>query len=88
MDRAPDSDSGPEAFIAAALVLVALPLVILIGVVALALAARVGILPGLGDVRSGRDSWPSVAMLVVWVLVAVAVVLKFALRVARRPLRR
>jgi len=84
MDDTSDTDSGPAAFIAAALVLVALPLVILIGVVALALAARVGILPGLGVV-SGQPSWLTIAILAVWVLVAVAVVLRFALRVGRRP---
>ena len=88
MDDTSDTDSGPAAFIAAALVLVALPLVILVGVVALALAARVGILPGLGDIVSGQPSWLTVAILAVWVLVAVAVVLRFALRVGRRPLRR
>jgi hypothetical protein len=88
MDGSPDTDSGPEAFIAAALVLVALPLVILIGVVALALATMAGILPGLGDILSGEASWLTVAVLVVWVLVAVVVVLKFALRVGRRPVRR
>ena len=88
MDDTSDSDSGPAAFIAAALVLVALPLVILIGVVALALATKAGILPGFGDIVSGQASWLTVAILVVWVLVAVVVVLKFALRVGRRPARR
>jgi hypothetical protein len=89
MDDTSDTDSRPAAFIAAALVLVALPLVILIGVVALALATKAGILPGLGgDIVSGQASWLTVAILIVWVLVAVGVVLKLALRVGRRPVRR
>jgi hypothetical protein len=87
MDDTSDTDSRPEAFIAAALVLVALPLVILIGVVAIALAIYAGLLSGLGDVFSGEPSWPAVTLLVLWVLVAVAGVLVFAVRVARRSPR-
>jgi len=84
MDDTSDTDSRASAFIAAALVLVALPLVILIGVVAIALATYAGLVPGLGDVFSGKAPWLGMTLLAVWVLAAVGGVLVFAVRIARR----
>jgi hypothetical protein len=84
MDNTSDTDSRVAAFMAAALVLFVLPLIVVFGVIALGLATYAGVFSGLGDVFSGEASWPVWALFVCWVLAAVVGVLAIALRFNRR----
>jgi hypothetical protein len=72
------------AFIAAAVVLLALPLLVMFGLAGLALATRFGLMSGLGAGPIGETDW------IVWVLFAAWVVLMVvgALTVAVRFIRR
>ena len=84
MDNSSDTDSRVAAFMAAALVLLVLPLIVMFGVIALGLATYAGVFSGFGDVFSGEASWPVLALFVCWVLAAVVGVLAIALRFNRR----
>jgi hypothetical protein len=84
MDNTPDTDSRVAAFMAAAMVLLVLPLIVVLGVISLGLATYAGVISGFGDIFSGEASWPVLALLVVWVLAAVIGVLAIALRLSRR----
>lgn len=64
------------AFIAAAVVLLALPLLVMFGLVAIALVMRAG--------ASGETDWLIWTLFVVWVVVVVVAVLGFAVRFLRR----
>ena len=68
------------AFIAAAAVLVALPLLAALGLAALALTKSAGIVPGLAIIPSEK-AW---MLFAVWVGIAVVAVLVFAVRFIRR----
>ena len=83
VDDTSDTDSRASAFVAAALVLVGLPLVILLGGFAIALATYAGLLSA-GDVFAGEASWLAMGLLAAWVVAATAGVLVFAVRIARR----
>jgi hypothetical protein len=64
------------AFIAAAVVLLALPLLVAFGLAVIALATRAG--------TSGETDWIVWMLFVVWVVLVVAAVLVFAVRFIRR----
>jgi hypothetical protein len=84
MDDTSETDSRVAAFMAAAMVLLVLPLIIVLGVIALGLATYAGVISGFGDVFNGEASWPVLTLLVVWVIAAVVGVLAIALRFNRR----
>ncbi len=83
-DDISENESRVRAFMAAAMVLLVLPLIVVMGVIALGLATYAGVVSGFGDVFSGEPSWPVVTLLVVWVIAAVIGVLAVALRFSRR----
>jgi hypothetical protein len=68
------------AFIAAAIVLLALPLLVAIGAAALGLVLRFSV----GDALAGEITWIAWAMFAAWVVLVVAVVLAFTVRFVRR----
>ncbi len=74
------SDSPPSeaqvAFIAAAVVLLALPLLVVFGLVAIALVMQAG--------SSGQTNWLLWVLFAVWVAVAVIASIVFAVRFIRR----
>jgi hypothetical protein len=72
------------AFIAAGLVLLALPLLVVAGAAALALALR---MTGTGDVLGGDAGWLVWSLFAAWVVLVVVAVLLFAVRLVRRRLR-
>lgn len=76
----------PEvAFVAAALVLLVMPLLVVVGLAAFGFAASY--LVPVDRMIGGEASWVLVSLLAVWVLVAVAIVLLLAARLARRTAR-
>jgi hypothetical protein len=82
----PDSDKS-VAFIAAAIVLLVMPVVFLIGLAALALAARLTLGSRAADLIRG-DAGPLVlGVIVVWGLIVMAAVLVFVSRLIRRSTR-
>jgi hypothetical protein len=84
MDNTSDADSRVAAFMAAALALLVLPLIVVFGVIALGLTTYAGVTSGFGDVFSGKASWPVWALFLCWVLASVFGVLAIALRFNRR----
>ena len=84
MDRSSGTDSRVRAFVAAALVLLVLPLIVMFGVIALGLATYAGIFAGFGDVFRGDASWPVLALFACWMFAVVVAVVAFALRLSRR----
>lgn len=67
------------AFIAAGIVLLALPLLVMFGLAAIALVTRAG--------SSGEAAWMAWILFAVWVVLVVAGVLVFAVRFIRRTTR-
>ena len=74
------------AFITAAAVLLALPLLAALGLAALALTTSTGIEAGLGTVSSEEAGWTVWILFGVWVVLAVAAVLAFTVRFIRRSM--
>ena len=82
----PDANT-PVAFIAAAIVLLVMPVVFLIGLAALGLAARASLGSRAADLIRG-DAGPLVlGVIVVWGLLVMAAVLVFVSRLIRRSTR-
>jgi sterol desaturase/sphingolipid hydroxylase (fatty acid hydroxylase superfamily) len=72
------------AFIVAAVVLLGLPIIILIGIVGIWMAAGVGLIPGASNGLSGDTGWVLLPFFVVWAVVAVVAVLLFVVWLLRR----
>ena len=72
----PSRSEAQVAFIAAGIVLLALPLLVMFGLAAIALATRAG--------TSGETDWMVWAFFVTWVVLVVTAVLVFAIRFIRR----
>jgi hypothetical protein len=67
----------------AAVVLLGLPFIVLIGMAGLVIAAGFGLLPG-ADGLSGDTSWVLLLFFVIWGVVASLAVLMFVVRLLRR----
>ena len=80
------NDTQPESqttFIVAAVVLLGLPFIVLIGMAGLVIAAGAGFIPG-ADGLSGETAWVLLLFFVVWGVVASLAVLMFVARLLRR----
>ena len=73
------------AFIAAAMVLLVLPILLLLGLGVLGVAS--GYFSGTERPVDLTSSWPALSLFIVWVVLVVAVVLTFAFRLASRLTR-
>ena len=82
-DNLPQNEAQ-AAFVAAALVLLVLPLVVVIGLAAIALTWRLSVQSSMVDVNEGTLPWYVLTLFGVWVLLAVVSVLVFAIRFSRR----
>jgi sterol desaturase/sphingolipid hydroxylase (fatty acid hydroxylase superfamily) len=71
-------------FIVAAVVLLGLPIIIVLGMVGLLLAAAGGLVPGARNGLSSDTGWALLPFFVVWTVVAVVAVLMFVVRFLRR----
>jgi TRAP-type C4-dicarboxylate transport system permease small subunit len=82
----PESRPQPEvAFLAAALALLVMPLLVVVGMAAFGLAASY-MMPA-DRLMEGNGIWVLVAVFVIWVLVAVAIVLMLIARLSRPTTR-
>jgi hypothetical protein len=85
MNNTPETEEDRAwAFVAAALVLLVLPLVVLFGLVALGLTTYAGFLSDLGELMTGDTAWFMYGMLAVWIALVVTGIVVIANRVSRR----
>ena len=70
-------------FIVAAVVLLGLPFIVLIGMAGLVIAAGTGFLPGANGL-TGETAWVLLLFFVIWGVVASLAVLMFVVRLLRR----
>jgi hypothetical protein len=71
-------------FIVAAIVLLGLPIIIVLGMVGILMAAGLGLIPGASNGLSGDTGWVLLPFFAVWAVVAVVAVLLFVVRLLRR----
>jgi hypothetical protein len=84
----PSQSEAQVAFIAAAVVLLALPLLAAFGLAVLALATRVGIMSGMGEGARSETDWVVWLLFAAWTILVVVAALVFAVRFIRRGERR
>ena len=72
------------AFIVAAVVLLGLPFIVLLGMAAFVMATGTGLVPGSGNDLPSETASKLMIFLVVWGLVSVVAVLMFVVRLLRR----
>jgi uncharacterized membrane protein len=80
-----DKPQPQVAFIAAFLALLVLPLLVMVGLSALGLAA--GMLAPMDRMMNGKAGWMLLAIFVVWVVLVVGAVLLLIARLSRRNTR-
>jgi hypothetical protein len=80
----PSRSEAEVAFIAAAAVLLALPLLAMFGLAVLALATRVGLMSGLGAGPIRDTDWIVWVLFATWVVLVVVSVMAFVVRFVRR----
>lgn len=80
--------SKPQvAFMAAAMVLLVMPLLVMFGLTALGIATQAGIASRVSGVLNGEAGWAVLTLFVIWVLLVVAAVLALVSRLTRRATR-
>jgi hypothetical protein len=84
MKNTPEAEDRASAFVAAALVLLVLPLVVLFGFVAFGLTTYAGFLSEIDDLMTGETAWLLYGLLAAWIALVVTGVVVFANRVSRR----